>query len=196
MTKLIGLYSPAAQSGKTSVSGALELKGFVRVPFAEPLKLMMMPLLLELGYAPAEAKRLIYVDKEEGVPELGVASRHLLQTLGTEWGRQCIAPDVWLRVWEARIKRFERVVVDDVRFENEAELVRSLGGEMWRIRRAGVANTSTHASEGGLDAWPHFSRYIENNGTLRQLFDAVSALPLGEDGTDSPRPRLATTPED
>ena len=186
MIKLIGLYSPAAQSGKTTVSRALKLRGYVRLPFAEPLKLMVRPLLMEMGYAPGEATRLVYEDKEEVVPGLGVSSRHLLQTLGTEWGRQCVSPDVWLRVWQARAARFERVVVDDVRFENEAELVRGLGGEMWMVQRAGVSNTSTHASEGSLDAWPHFSRYIENNGTLSQLFDAVAAIPLGQDGAHPP----------
>lgn len=186
MIKLIGLYSPAAQSGKTTVSRELELRGFVRLPFAEPMKLMVRPLLMEMGYAPGEAKRLVYEDKEAVVPELGVSSRHLLQTLGTEWGRECVSPDVWLRVWRARAARFERVVVDDVRFENEAELVRSLGGQMWRVQRAGVCNVSTHASEGGLDAWPHFSRYIVNNGTLEQLRDAVAAIPLGQDGLASP----------
>jgi len=179
MTKLIGLYSPAAQSGKTSISHALERQGYVRVPFAEPLKFMLLPFLTELGYTQEEATRLTYFDKERVLPELGVSSRHLLQTLGTEWGRQCIMPDVWLRVWAERVKRYEKVVVDDVRFENEAELVRSLGGEMWMVSRASASNTSTHTSEGSLDAWPHFVQYIVNNGTLEQLLDAVATLPLG-----------------
>ena len=187
MTRLIGLYSSAAQSGKTTVSRELELRGFVRVPFAEPMKLMIDALLVEMGRTPGEVRWLLHEDKEEVLEELGVSSRHLLQTLGTEWGRQCISPDVWLKVWRARAKRYERVVVDDVRFENEAELLRSLGGDVWRVQREGVANLSTHASEGGLDAWPHFSRYIVNNGTLSQLRDAIAAIPLGEDGTDPPR---------
>jgi hypothetical protein len=187
MIKLIGLYSSAAQSGKSTVSRELELRGFVRVPFAEPLKLMVGALLVEVGRTPGEVRWLLHEDKEEVLEELGVSSRHLLQTLGTEWGRQCISPDVWLKVWRARASRYERVVVDDVRFENEAELLRSLGGDVWRVQREGVANLSTHASEGGLDAWPHFSRYITNNGTLGQLKDAIAAIPLGEDGADPPR---------
>jgi len=187
MTKqLIGLYSPAPQCGKTTVSRVLEGKGFVRVPFAEALKLMLHPLLVELGYTPAEATRLLYVAKEECLSSLNVTSRHLLQTLGTEWGRQCVHPDMWLRVWEVRAKRYERVVVDDVRFANEAELVRSLGGELWRIDRPGTVNTSTHASEGGLDACDYFSQYICNDGSLDQLTNAVTSLPLWEDGTDPP----------
>jgi hypothetical protein len=186
MTKLIGLYSPAPRSGKTAVSHALERSVFVRVPFAEPLKEMVFPLLVSIGYTPEQAAQRLYSDKELVLDHLGVSTRHLLQTLGTEWGRTCIAPDMWLRVWQARIKRHEYVVVDDVRFENEAELIRSLGGEMWKITRKGMVNTHTHASEGSLDDWPHFARYIENDGTLEQLLHAVSQIPLGQDGADPP----------
>lgn len=175
---LIGLYSPAAQSGKTAVSHNLERKGFVRVPFAEPLKLMAYPLLVELGYAPAEVSRLLYSDKEEVLDVLGVSSRHLLQTLGTEWGRTCVAPDMWLRVWEVRMRKFENVVVDDVRFENEAAFIQKCGGEMWKVFRPGVRNTSTHASEGGLDDWDGFAQYITNDGTLEDLANAVASIPL------------------
>lgn len=179
---LIGLYSPAPQSGKTSVSRVLEQRGYIRVPFAETLKHMVYTLLIDMGYAPTQATRLLYDSKEEVVRGLGVSTRHLLRTLGTEWGRECVAPDMWLRVWEARMKQFDLVVVDDIRFENEAELVRELGGEVWMVQRAGTVNTSTHASEGGLDAWPHFSQYIANNGTLEQLIHAVTAIPLRQDG--------------
>ena len=178
MPALIGLYSPAARSGKTTVSRALELRGYTAVPFAEPIKLMLQPLLKELQYPSKEIARLLYHDKEEVLPALGVSSRHLMQTLGTEWGRQSVASDMWLRVWKARIAWHDRVVVDDLRFENEAELVRSMGGEVWKVVRTGVSNTSTHASEGSLDAWPHFSRVIANNGTLDDLHNTIAALSL------------------
>ena len=186
MTKVIGLYSSAPRSGKTAVSHALERKTFVRVPFAEPLKDMVFPLLVSIGYTPEQAVQRLYHDKELLLDVFGVSTRHLLQTLGTEWGRTCIAPDMWLRVWQARIKQYEYVVVDDVRFENEAELIRSLGGEVWKITRKGVTNTHTHASEGSLDKWPHFARYIENDGTLEQLLHGVAQIPLGQDGADTP----------
>ena len=185
---LIGLYSPEPQSGKTTVSNLLFDKGYVRVPFAEPLKLMLTPLLEELGYSDYDVERLLYVDKHERVEQLGVTSRHLQQTLGTEWGRTCVSPDMWLRVWKQRMRHYRCVVVDDVRFINEAELIRAMGGEVWHIHRekpcgaqedqSEMDQVMRHVSEGGLDAWPHFSRYIVNNGTLQELADAVSAIPL------------------
>ena len=85
MTKLIGLYSPAPRSGKTTVSHALERSVFVRVPFAEPLKELVFPLLVSIGYTPAQAAQRLYSDKELVLDHLGVSTRHILQTLGTEW---------------------------------------------------------------------------------------------------------------
>lgn len=191
-TQLIGLYSPAARSGKTAVSRVLERTGYVRIPFAEPMKLMLHPLLRELGYTQDEVAHRLYSAKEELIDSLGITTRHLLQTLGTEWGRQCVRPDMWLRVWKQRVSKYAYVVVDDVRFENEAELIRSLGGEVWHITRPGIERSCDHASEGGLDTWPHFSRYIVNNGTLEELTNAVVAIPFGKDGTDSTRGRVAS----
>jgi hypothetical protein len=87
-------------------------------------------------------------------------------------------------------------VVDDVRFENEADLIKRMGGSMWKVVRPGVERASEHASEGGLDAWPHFDACIVNDGTLQQLTNAVTSLPLRQDGFDSQRLWVATEAED
>jgi hypothetical protein len=171
MAELIGLYSPAPQSGKTTVANALVAsQGYCRVAFADPLKAMACQFLECLGYREDQAQRLVHVDKAAIIPELDVTARHLLQTLGTEWGRSCVAPDVWLKCWQAAARRHPRVVVDDVRFVNEAELIREMGGQLWCIVRPGTADTTGHASEGGLAGW-QFDRVIHNTGTLRELIN-------------------------
>lgn len=193
MMHIIGLYSAVPQSGKTTVSRALANRGYERVSFAATLKGMLIAMLTDMGYTKAQAAKLAYVDKETVLPALGVTPRYLLQTLGTEWGRTCISSDLWLRVWQIKIQhkvtveRRDRFVVDDVRFANEAELVRSLGGEVWKVVRtsARACDGATHVSEGGLESWPHFTRYIENDGSLEELLRAVAKIPLGKDGTDS-----------
>lgn len=68
-----------------------------------------------------------------------------MQTLGTEWGRRCLGDDFWLRVWEAT-RPFGPVVVDDVRFPNEAEFLRARGGRIYRIERVGSIG-DRHVSE-------------------------------------------------
>lgn len=182
---IIGLYSPAAQSGKTTVARALQQRGYQLVPFAQPLRDMLSVMLRNLGYEQSRINYHLAEAKEELIPELGVTARHLLRTLGTEWGRECVKPSVWLDLWLARASRKGFVVVDDVRFENEAELIRNLGGQLWRVTRPGKERDTNHASEGGLDLWPYFTHDILNNGTLHDLLSGIPQVPLGAHGVDS-----------
>jgi hypothetical protein len=168
--QLIGLYSPAAQSGKTTVATTLGYThGYTIVSFASPIKYVIANFLCQLGYAANQATYLTTVDKEAMIPELGVSARHLMRTLGTEWGRECVCPDVWLKCWEVQCRKVNGpIVVDDVRFPNEFDLVKKLGGRMWRIERPGVQRLTYHASEGGLDKYA-FDATLVNAGTVDDL---------------------------
>lgn len=174
MNKLIGLYSNAPQCGKSTVARYLrDEHNYAVMPFARTLKAMLVPLLSSLGYSEFEVQCMMAHGKHRVVPELGVTLRHLMQTLGTEWGRECVAPDVWLRVWRKSVERYDRVVADDVRFPNEAELIKSLGGEVWLVERPGVSGAvASHASEGSLDEW-RFDRTIVNDRTLQRLYSQL-----------------------
>ena len=167
LPRLIGLYSPAPGCGKTTVANLfIEHQ---RVSFAAPLKRAVWRLLDGLGIS---GSHFAYTDKEAVIPELGVSARHMMQTLGTEWGRACIHPDFWVMIARAQTERIMAdggsVVIDDVRFPNEAAMIRDLGGELWRIDRPGVIYSGDHSSEGGLeDIIPH--QVIINDGTIDQL---------------------------
>lgn len=170
--KLIGLYSPAPQSGKTTVAQYLNHQGYIRLSFAAPLKRMIRTFLLSLGYGPEAIEEYLTTGKEDQIPGIRATPRHLLQTLGTEWGRTCIHPCVWLLCWQETANRYLKadipVVCDDVRFPNEAELIRSLGGEVWQITRPSATTDTTHASEGALDTFT-FDTEIGNTGSLSDL---------------------------
>jgi len=178
MQKIIGLYSPAPQSGKSTVAAHLKQQGYAVVPFAETLKLMLIPMLESLGYDECGANYLVSQAKQVVVGDAGVSVRHMLQTLGTEWGRQCIHPEIWVRCWKGRASRFDAVVADDVRFPNEAKMIKLLGGEMWRIDRPDVANAFDHASEGSLNSYREFDRYITNDGTIEDLISKLQSIPV------------------
>lgn len=170
---VLGLYSPAPQSGKTSVATFLERHGYIRISFADPLKEMTSVLLRALGFTEAEAHHAVYHAKHTRVPAIGVDVRHMLQTLGTEYGRQCLHPDVWITAWSTRVSAAlaagHHVVCDDMRFPNELAAVRALGGASWQIKRSGYVRTTTHASEGGLDSYDNFDFVLRNDGTLAEL---------------------------
>ena len=157
---IIGLTGLAG-SGKTTAAGFFEERDFKRLSFAAPLKEMLRVL------TPC-------VDKHASPEELGgVSVREALQSLGTDWARKNLGEDVWVRNMVGRIRRhaaecphLRGIVIDDVRFDNEAEMVHQLGGLMVEIRRPGIQRMD-HASEAGLTAPLDFS--FENTGTPDEL---------------------------
>lgn len=170
MPRLIALYSPAPRSGKTTLAEALVEQGFVRIPFAAPLKSALHAILLSAGASPPTASALLNGPaKDQPTPFLaGRSPRHALQTLGTEWGRDLISPDFWLSTWRTQVlsqlTRGISVVTDDLRFPNEANTVLDLDGTTIRIDRPtlDVADATTHPSEGNLSDW-HFDLHLTNN---------------------------------
>lgn len=178
--RVIGLYSPAPQSGKTSVARYLERHNYIRVSFADTIKEMTLVLLRHFGFTKAEAKHAVYHDKTILIPEIGLSIRQVLQTLGTEWGRTCLHPDVWCAVWNRRVMEVlaagHNVIADDVRALNEAAAVRRLNGQLWHITRPGVIRTTSHASEGALDAYDGFDGYLTNDHTLSALHEQITHL--------------------
>lgn len=72
------------------------------------------------------------------IPELGVTSRYAQITLGTEWGRTLINPDLWADTWAAGVEDGESVMNDSVRFPNEETAIHGLGGFTILIVRPGT----------------------------------------------------------
>lgn len=97
------------------------------------------------------------------------------------WGdyRRAQSPDYFVaRTWQTiceHMMRDESVVLTDVRFPNEAAMVRQLGGQIWQIRRPGYEAGSTgHASDtDGSEFSP--DRVIVNIGSLEDLRATVLA---------------------
>lgn len=173
--QIIGIYSPAPQSGKTFAATVLAHHGFQPVSFAEPLKRMAAVFLESFGYRQDEALKLVWVDKHKLIPEIGCTARRLLQTIGTEWGRQQISDEIWVDCWVARAGRHDNVVTDDVRFLNEAEAVKAAGGQVWKIVRRSAVHDGQHVSEGGLDDWDGFDVVIDNDGSIEEFRRKIDA---------------------
>jgi hypothetical protein len=130
--------------------------GFANVKFAEPLYHMQ-----EMIYRRIAAVHLR--------PQDFVKDRKLLQWLGTEWGRGTISDTIWVDLWRAKVAEVTEywtrngmdtwVTCDDVRFDNEAEAVKALGGYIIKLtssRNLERITTNTgikaHASEAGISA--------------------------------------------
>lgn len=147
---LIGISGPA-QSGKSTLAGEfrrlVEFRGqkYREQPFAGPLKRMLASIEVDTS------------DLSKNVPvaflDGSVTPRIMMQTLGTEWGRSLL-PDLWLRVWKHELDDGAHCVcVPDVRFDNEADLIRELGGTIIHVKRKPTADmlaVPAHASEAGI----------------------------------------------
>ncbi len=176
MRQIIAIYASAPRSGKSTIASILDKKyGFKVISFAAPIKYTNAYLLTLLGHSEGEAYRLTHTDKEEMIPELGVTSRYIQQKLGTDWGRNMIADDFWVKIAQVRIRKHERCVIDDLRHPNEALMIRKLGGRIWRVERDSVSCNETHESEGLLDNM-EFDETILNNSCLDNLEQVVASL--------------------
>ena len=128
--------------------------------YAEPIKKMATEFIMSFGYSKEQAVRFVWASKEEAIPAIKATARHILQTLGTEWGRNCISSEIWLDCMMSRVTSHLKdgdckIVIDDVRFQNEAELIKKMGGEVWMIVRPSAQRNTTHESEAHLTNGSH-----------------------------------------
>lgn len=178
---LIGLAGRAG-SGKDSVAEHLaDAHNALRYAFATPIKGGLVAM---LGLDPQDLED--RERKEQPIEWLGRSPRYLLQTLGTQWGRELVAPDIWVRlarrVWAEAVTAPEygyapALVLLDVRFPDEAEMIRELGGWVVHLRRPDAPPVAEHVSEQPLP-FVAGDLVIDNGGTLdelRQLADHVFA---------------------
>jgi hypothetical protein len=173
IVKLIGLVG-LRRSGKDTAAAALVQKlGYVNVKFADPLKNMLRSFLNECGYDAVMIERMIEGDlKEEPAFAFGWKStRHAMKTLGTEWGRDLIHQDVWVRAAIESAKQYRKVVISDVRFPNEAAAIKAAGGHIIKIVRNGLT-VDSHPSESLIETLP-FDVAISNGGTIQDLQEWV-----------------------
>jgi hypothetical protein len=159
MRKLIG-FTGKMKVGKTTTAETLKVNHlFTVLSFGEPLK---QALSVMTGLPIEYFKDQILKDQQiEGLPE-GISPRVLMQRTATEFVRNMVYEEFW--VWRMS-KEFEKypksnLVIDDVRFENEASLIRKNGGIIIHLFRDNIVYTETeletlkHSSESGLKIQP------------------------------------------
>lgn len=109
--------------------------------------------------------------------------RHMAQTLGTEWGRNLIHPNAWVMALYRRVTHGATaytdpvvVFVPDVRFPNEAQLIRD-NGFLLHIQR-NTGHQDSHASETPLEI-EDTDIVFQNNGTLEDFEQRIYAYGRG-----------------
>lgn len=159
---MIGICGPKGSGKSTAAKMILKDHGFARHRFAGPLKKA-----LKVAFGLTDE----HVDGslKEAPTELlnGRTPRHAMITMGTEWGRNMIDKDIWITAWRNTMPDSSRIVVDDVRFPNEIEMLRrDYGATIIRVARPGHEPDASHESEAHV-----FGAEFElcNDGSLEQL---------------------------
>lgn len=109
--------------------------------------------------------------------------RALFQNYGTNV-RRADREDFWVYKWKEDVvpllQAERKVVTDDVRFLNEAQAIKDLGGIIIRIERTDLESTDTHQSETEMDQiTPDHTISVKTGelDKLKQELDRILELP-------------------
>ena len=176
-------------SGKSELAKICQDAGFEKLYFALPLKQLVADLIkvkleeindlknVEKDYKFGKLDYL-FLGKETHIPYETIEKemspikfktvRQLLQFIGTDLIRKYNVN--WhVNKVKAMIDKDKNYVIDDIRFPNELNLIRELGGETWFIIRPKIDNVSNHESETAL-TWRDFGNKIIINDAGLNLF--------------------------
>ena len=187
-------------SGKGTVADILVDQGFKKVSFADKLKDGVSTIfgwdraMLEGDTDGSREWREQRDDYWSDETQMEVTPRLVLQLFGTDCMRDGFYDGVWVSLLKKTIlDNPGNYVVPDVRFENEIEMIRSIGGEVWEVKRngdpewlieyetTGVEPTTVHPSEW---RWIKSKKdeVITNDSTLadlkHQVLGNLGAIPF------------------
>lgn len=167
-----------ARVGKDSAAAALvrDLQ-FTRIGFADQLKELAMvadPLVTSsvrtvntnIGHGHL-AWTVMGLGGWEQAKDTYPEVRKFLQRLG-DGGRQVFGEDFWVDQLFKKAGQLGRVVIPDVRYENEALAIKDAGGVVIKIDRPGH-KAQGHISETALADWDGWDEVFTNAGALVEL---------------------------
>ena len=106
--------------------------------------------------------------------KIKITPRIALQKIGTDVFRMHFHPDIWLLILKKQITKYDKIVVTDIRFLNEYNMIKNMGGTIIKISRNEQIK-DTHLSENILDNI-QFKYEIDNNGTIKELHQKINNL--------------------
>jgi hypothetical protein len=159
--------------GKDTAANVLVFRhGFVRRKFAQPIK-EACGIIFQLPQDHFENDS----HKERVNARHGISPRQMMQMLGTDMFRRMVDVDFWIhhfQDWCADQPDDTKVVVTDLRFQNEIDAVKRLGGLVVCIKRQGGEgrhrSIDNHITESGIEFLKGVDVYVENDGSVEDLW--------------------------
>ncbi len=174
---LIGLGGYAT-SGKDAVADFLvKNHGFYKTYMSKPLEQalltldpwVLLPPTVDFTKDGFERYSLVHrvlgYDKSKEIPNV----RQYLQRLGTEIGRSMFGENSWVDIMTKDVLESgsDRVVVTGIRYQNEMNAIKHLGGSTVWVER-GLTPVNSHSSDNALGK-DDFDLTITNDSTLGNL---------------------------
>jgi len=169
---IIGLIGKK-RVGKTTFSDYLVDKyQFKTIAFADPIK---------------ESAKIIFNLTEEQVngdlkeiidKRWDLTPRQILQKLGTEGCRNIFGQDIWIKRLKMELSKEENnnIIVSDIRFPNEAEAVKEMGGKLIKIIKSDLPiNKDSHISEQLIDKIES-DMLIKNDFSMEEYYEHIDTL--------------------
>lgn len=171
---IIGFMGKARSGKDTSADYFCEKYNTTKIAFADSLKKRAMQ---EFGLTYDQCYG---TEKEVVIDKYNKSPREILQLMGTEWYRS-IYEDFWVecvfkKIRNEMIRITSGIVISDVRFPNEVELINRLGGKVIEIRRnQEEIKHNIHTSETSLnDTWGDV--IIDNDGDKELLYNGLDEV--------------------
>lgn len=165
-------------SGKTTISDYLcNNYGFTNYSFAEPLKKGVKEM---FGFTDDQ----MYTQKgKETVDKFwGISPRRALQYIGTEVMRDSIdnlIPGIgeafWIQSFIKTYDKTKKIVIDDVRFVNEINIIKKLGGVVYKVKRESSI-VIEHKSESTLSKYELYDGTFDNNKNIDNLKKQIDKI--------------------
>lgn len=179
---IVGLHGKKYTGKDTAALGLIE-HGYTRIAFADDVRAALYVLnpILHVG-GDGYVYRWQEVWDTEGYAVLKTMpeARRLMQTFATDVIRNR-QDDFWVRRVQEQIEAAgsaARWVITDMRFDNEARMVRAFGGEVVEIIRDTTGydeHGANHVSEVGITR-SLIDYTVYNNGTVAELHEKIRGI--------------------
>ena len=163
-------FAGKKRSGKDTIAEYIIKKyNYKRYAFGDPVKEVCRIL---FGFDDNQ----LYGERKEELDKIGIRPREAFQGIGTEFGRKYIHKlfpgikigdgELWIEIFKRECKGGD-IVVSDVRFQNEVDAIRELGGYVIYIDSK-YSEEDMHESE-RLEL--SYDYKMENKGSLEDFYE-------------------------
>jgi hypothetical protein len=168
-------------SGKDTLGLYISQKyGYIRYAFGDPVK-EICKILFSLS------EEQLHGNDKENITTLGITPRESFQKIGTDFGRDiihnmfptlnCIKGNLWVEIFNSYYNKNnnKNIVITDVRFQNEVDIIKKNGGKIVYLNSLYCNNNDNHKSENDII---DYDIIIDNKGTIQELYENFDKLKL------------------